>query len=83
MSFVKYNHTLANLVVGPQPGVHWSEHLGGVEINRLGMVGVLLLTLLYSFTVNASVEVAFSSLQSPEFHDSGIEPSVTTATPPG
>lgn len=76
MTYVKSNHTLSPLVLGHVAADHWSVGVGGVEITRLGHLLVLALTLVYSFTVNALVEVAFWHIESEAFHDSGIEPTV-------
>ena len=76
MTYVKSNHTLSPLVLGHVAADHWSVGVGGVEITRLGHLLVLALTLVYSFTVNALVEVAFWHVESEAFHDSGIEPTV-------
>jgi hypothetical protein len=78
LSFIKYNHTLSNLVAVNQPGQHWSEEMGGVAMNRFGMVFVLTLTLLYSFTVNALVEIIFWNISSKSFLESGFKPTVRT-----
>jgi hypothetical protein len=76
MTYVTTNHTLSPLFLGHVATDHWSAGVGGVEITRLGHLLVLALTLVYSFTVNALVEVAFWHVESETFHDSGIEPTV-------
>lgn len=60
VGFIKFNHTLSNIFVGNQPGQHWTEGLGGVELTVLGRAGIVLLTMLFSLTVNVFVELYLS-----------------------
>ena len=72
-----WNTQLAGLFVdqskGPVPD-HWTNELGGVEMGRLGMFFVLLLTLLYSFMVNVLVEIGFYKISREPFKSSPVEP---------
>ena len=68
---------LAGLFVDQSKGPtadHWTNELGGVEMGRLGVFGVLLLTLLYSFMVNVLVEIGFYKISKQPFKSSPVEP---------
>lgn len=83
LSFVQQNHTLAGLIVAHPTGPgadHWTVGLGGVEMNRWGMMGVVFLTMLYSFSINAAVEIGFWKISSESFKNSPVEPPLKVFT---